>query len=194
MVQSAGRAWVDQVPARTFFSLRDLPGSPRAAESLLSRLATDDGPVQRVKPGLYWKKPPLTRFGTGSPDPAEAALIAAGPGSGPAGWSASNVLGLSTQVPPVPTVAVVGRAPKGVAGVRFTTRSNLRRIGLTPLEIAVLEVLRDPTFTELTWADVVTRLRELGRSGRIDFGRLGLAANGERRPGLRARLSELVAL
>ncbi len=189
-----GRSWVEALPARMFFTVHDVPGSARSAESLLSRLASDDGPIQRVKPGLYWKRPPPTRFGVARPDPVEAAVVAGGPGSGPTGWLATNLLGLSTQVPAIPSIAVVSRPPKGIRGVQFTARSNRRRVELSPMEVAVLEALRDyPSYTELPWPEVAARIRRLASEGRIDLARLASVAAGERRPGLRARLGEVEA-
>jgi hypothetical protein len=97
------------------------------------------------------------------PRPAEIALKVAGPGGGLAETSAVHALGLTTQVPSVDVIAVPGRAPKPVEGTRFVSRSIERRIhGLTPLEIAVLEVLRlGPTELEATWSNLDTLIRML---------------------------------
>ena len=139
--RSSVREWVSTQLPRTFFQTKDVPGSQRAVDSALSRMARDpDGPVVRVRNGLYWTKPAPTRFGTGSPDPVDAAMAVAGRGAGPAGWSATLALGLSTQVPATPTIAVVGRPPKGIDGVRFVSRSNLDRRDLTPIEVAVRDL------------------------------------------------------
>ena len=79
------RDWINAQSPRSYFWARDVPGTPRAVESALSRLTLDpDGPIVRARQGLYWVKPARTRFGTGKPDPVATALAAAGPGSGPA--------------------------------------------------------------------------------------------------------------
>jgi len=123
-----------------------------------------------------------------------AALHAAGPGAGPAGVAAANALGLSTQVPTTPTVAVVGRAPKGLASVRLVTRSNDLRRSLSPIEIAVLEVLRDhPRTTEVDWSTLRDRIRELVRQGNVDADRLVSAVRGERKPDVVDRLAEILS-
>jgi hypothetical protein len=159
-------------------------------------MASDtDGPIARVRQGLYWTKPKATRFGSGRPDTTAATLVAAGKGAGPASWSATQALGLSTQIPAVPTVAVLGRAPKGLSGVRFVGRSNLERRDLTPLEIAVLEVLRDyPDHTDpgTDWQDLRDRLATLARDGEIDPHRLMRVAGSERCAGVHDRAHRLL--
>lgn len=184
--------WVADRPARSFFIPVDVPASVAAVESSLSRLAAAGGPIQRVRQGLYWKKPPATRFGTARPDPTDAALVVAGPGAGLAGVSAANALGLSTQVARQPTIAVVGRPPKGLAGVRFTSRANPQRIRLTRLEVTVLEALRDfPALSEVSWPEARDCIRQLAADGRIDLDALAAVAAGERRAGLTGRVAEL---
>ncbi|MHB8245899.1 MAG: hypothetical protein ACYDGN_11210 [Acidimicrobiales bacterium] len=192
----AVRDWVDAQPPRSFFQVSDVPGSPRAVQTALSRMASNtDGPIARVRQGLYWTKPKATRFGSGRPDTTAATLVAAGKGAGPASWSATQALGLSTQVPAVPTVAVLGRAPKGLSGVRFVGRSNLERRDLTPLEIAVLEVLRDfPDHTDpgTDWQDLRGRLTALAHAGQISPDRVIAAAKSERRAGISDRARRLL--
>lgn len=184
--------WVADRPARSFFTPADVPGSRPAVESSLARLAAAGGPIQRVRQGLYWKKPPPTRFGTARPDPTDAAFAVAGPGAGLAGVSAVNALGLSTQVARQPTIAVVGRPPKGLSGVRFTSRANVQRILLSQLEVTVLEALRGfRAHSEVPWPEARERIRRLAVDGRIDIGKLATVAAAERRAGLRERIAEL---
>jgi len=185
--------WVDARPTRSFFASRDVPGTTSSVESALSRLARPDGPIQRVRQGLYWKKPPATVFGTARPDPTEAAFAAAGPGAGLAGASAANALGLSTQVPRQPTIAVVGRPPKGLHGVRLISRANSQRILLNHREVTVLEVLRDfPAHSELDWPDVRARILRLADEHDLDLDAVVKVAASERRAGLGARVADLV--
>lgn len=189
------RDWIDGRAARSFFVPADVPGGASVIESTLSRLASDpDGPILRVRNGLYWKKPPATRWGTGRPDPVDAVFAVAGRGAGLAGASAANALGLSTQVPVVPMVAVLGRPPKGIDGVRVTTRSNVDRVDLNHTEVAVLEALRDfPHHVDVD-ADRVRRvLRGLVANGRIDIDKVCRIAVSDRKPEVRTILSEAAA-
>jgi hypothetical protein len=187
--------WVAARPSGSFFTVRDVPGSVRAVESSLSRLAGSTGPIQRVRQGLYWKKPSATRFGTARPDPTDAAFTVAGPGAGLAGASAANALGLSTQVSRQPIIAVVGRPPKGLHGVRFTSRSNPQRIVLSQIEVTVLEALRDfPDHSELDWPAARARIRQLVADGRIDLKKVAAVGATERRPGLADRIADLASV
>jgi hypothetical protein len=133
----------------------------------MSRLAAD-GELVRVRKGLYWKGP-KTRFGMPLPRPIEIALEVAGPGAGPAGVSAAHTLGLTTQVPAVEQVAVAGRTPTPLPGVRFVSRSIERRVAaLRPLEVALIEVLRGgPTAVEVPWPTVIDTARRLAANGEI---------------------------
>lgn len=191
--RSAARDWVISRPAGTYFTTADVPGTPGSVDSMLSRLASPDGPIQRVRQGVYWRKGASTRFGSAKPDPAQIALIAAGAGAGPAGASAANSIGLSTQVPRQPHVAVVGRAPKGLRGVRITARANPHRVKLTPTEVAVLESVRDfDRYAEIPWPRACQRLRRLAADGAIDLEKLADVAGHERSAGLRDRIADLV--
>lgn len=191
--QSATRTWVMAQPAGAYFNSSDVPGSSAAVDSLLSRLARPDGPIQRVRQGVYWRKPAATRFGSARPDPERVAMAAAGPGAGPAGASAANSIGLSTQVPRRPHIAVVGRVPKGLKDVHVTARSNAMRVLLSPAEIAVLEGIRDfDRYADITWPQARQRLRRLASDGRIDLAKLADVAGHERRTGLQDRIADLV--
>lgn len=191
--RSAARDWVMSRPPGTYFTTTDVPGTPASVDSALSRLAGPDGPIQRVRQGVYWRKGASTRFGSAKPDPAQIALVAAGAGAGPAGASAANSVGLSTQVPRRPHVAVVGRAPKGLHGVRITARANPHRVLLTPTEVAVLESVRDfDRYAEIPWPRARRRLRRLAADGSIDLKKLADVASHERGAGLRDRIADLV--
>jgi len=134
----------------TFFRKSDFAGSPRAVETALGRLAAE-GELVRVRHGLYWRGT-MTRFGMTGVSALDVALAVAGPGAGPAGTSAAQMLGLTTQVPATIEVAVPGVVPRPLHGVRFRSRPFTRRERrLTPLEVAFIEVLRDPTASETGW-------------------------------------------
>ena len=90
-------------------------------------------------------------------------------------------------------IAVVGQCPKGLHGVQFTSRSNPQRIKLSPLEVTLLEVLRDfPNHGELGWPAVRALIGRLVREGRVDLKIVALVAASERRPGLTNRIDDLV--
>ena len=101
------RDQVGSTPRGSFVRSRNFPGSSSAVDMALSRLASEPGPLVRVGRGVYWKGVD-SRFGAGAPPALEAALEVAGPGSGPAGWSALRFLGPTTQVPALPQAAVPG--------------------------------------------------------------------------------------
>jgi hypothetical protein len=188
------RDWVLSQEPGTYFASADVPAPASTTAVALSRMAGPEGPVVRLRQGIYMTTGPSTRFGPLRPDPMEVALIAAGAGSGPSGASAANGVGLSTQVPRRPHVAVVGRAPKGLKGVLVTTRSNAHRILLSPLEIAVLECLRDyDRYSELPWRKGRDRIRDLSAEGSIDLERIKDVALRERRKGLGDRIADLAA-
>lgn len=162
------RRWVDRLPDRAFFDAWDVPGSSRAVESTLSRMAAD-GQIVRVRRGTYWKAPPA-RFGRRArPAPLEAGLHVGGRGAGPAGVSAARVFGLTTQVPAVERVGVPGRAPEPMRGVRFSSRPYSRReLDLNPYEVALIEVLRSfDEVAERPWTDLVAAVAEAVELGRI---------------------------
>ncbi len=192
--QSLTKSWVDALAPRTIFQTMDVPGPRRAVETALSRLASDPASsISRIRQGFYWRKPPVTRFGTGRADPMTLAMSVAGSGAGPSGLSAANDLGLTTQVPAVPTVAVVGRAPKGLSRVHFVARSNVDRVLLTRIEVSVLEVLRSyPDYVEVPWPDVQKRVRSLIASGKVDPARLAKVAWSERSSDLQNRLASVI--
>ena len=132
---------VISTPRGSFVRSADFPGSSSAVDMALSRLASATGPLVRVGRGVYWRGVD-SRFGAGAPPALEAALEVAGSGAGPAGWSALRFLGLTTQLPALPHVAVPGRQP-ALRNARVSKRSNALRVLLNPAEVAVLEVLRE---------------------------------------------------
>ena len=166
-VAGAVRAAIAAAPAGTFIRNADVPGSRAGVNTALSRLAAD-GEVVRVRNGLYWKGV-KSRFGSGIPGLLDAAIAAAGgDGAGPSGWSAAQALGLSTQVPAIPEVAVAGPVPS-LRGVRFHKRNNLARRDLSVCEIALLEALRSyPASRRSAWMSSrsgSSRWRKRGRCG-----------------------------
>jgi hypothetical protein len=191
-VAGAVRRRVEQLPDRGFLDVRDLPGSPRAVESALSRMAAE-GRLVRVRRGIYWKPPPA-RFGRRArPRPLDAALQVAGRGAGPAGVSAARVFGLTTQVPAEERVGVPGRALHPMEGVRFASRPYSRRErDLNAYEVALLEVLRDfDEVAERPWSHLVAAVGEAIDSGQIRPDRVAEAVAEEPHRQARARWQRL---
>ena len=187
------RKRVESADPGTFFRTGDFEGSTSAVETAMSRLARA-GLLKRVHRGLYWKGV-RSRFGSGRPPALAVGVELAGRrGVGPAGWTASHVLGLSTQVPSTIELSVAGRhAPSAPEGIRFHTRANLDRLDLRFHEIALLEVLRDwPTTAESDWARLLVVVRELESKGLADIERLKRSVRGEP-PRARALVSSLTA-
>lgn len=130
-----------------FWRPSDFDGSPEAVVQALHRLRTS-GELLHVRRGLYWRGT-KTLLGM-APPPADALVKAVASerrGVGPAGASAANALGLSTQVPRRPVFAVPTRVPESMpAGVDMVSRAGCRNrvtANARPAEVALLEVLRD---------------------------------------------------
>jgi hypothetical protein len=185
-VASAAKERVLSAPAGTFLRRKDFVGSDRAVETALSRLFAK-GELVRVRPGLYWVGK-RTRFGMTAPSTLDAALAIAGPGSGPSGVSAARTLGLTTQVPSVVEVAVPGKVPAPVSGVRFRSRSFARREHrLTPIEVSVIELLRYPDSSEEGWPDIRERVASLISENVVRREALDEVIRDERHRGARER-------
>ncbi len=178
------RAKVAKGSADRFWTARDLDdfGDPIQVDRALAQLA-NKGDLRRVRRGLYWRGR-QTPFGMSRP-PTSAIVraVVGGKGVGPAGLSAANDLGLTTQVPARDIVAVPHRVPRPVSQVRFVDRSGRRgRIaaGLLPVEVALLEVLGDwDRVVELDDDSAQRRVIELVSSGAVRVDRLVRAARYE---------------
>lgn len=197
------RERVRSVPDGAFVHSRDLVDEPRdrgAVDVALHRLLRDEELVQ-VRRGIYYKGR-KTRFGIMRPDPYKVALEVARAagfdrGVGPAGMSAARSLGLTTQVPTEVEVSVPGRVPRGMAQIRFSSRSPVARRDLRPLEVAVLEMLREwPRYSEESWLVFVARVRELVAHGDVAVEHVTAVARRERHASARVNAellrSELV--
>lgn len=185
VLASRGRFWEPN-----HFSL-----TPSTVHHLLGELETR-GELRRVRRGLYWRG---TRTPLGmAPPPTERLIeaLAPGPGVGPAGLSAANLLRLSTQIPRRALVAVPERAPSDTGSVAFVsraTRTGRAEAELNATEVAALEVLDDwNAVLEVTPDEAAARLSDLLRTGDLRAERLTQAATTE--PGrTRARLAALLA-
>jgi hypothetical protein len=181
------RRKVQEVPAGTFVRPADLPGTRPAVLTALSRLHAD-GELVRVRNGLYWKGL-RSRFGSGRPNLLDAAVAVVGTGAGPTGWSATQILGLSTQLPAVPEVAVAGPVPT-LEGVRFHRRNNAARHELNFFEVALMEALRSyPRYAEVGIDRVAATVRRLEAEGEADWSKIKRVARSEHSPKLRQNLA-----
>lgn len=185
---------IDRSPAGTFLRPGDISGAPRTAVHMaLSRLARQRPDLVRVAPGVYWKGRP-SRFGPVLPDAVAIGRLKAGDrGVGPAGWLAANELGLSTQVPAHPVLTTVGRPPHGLDPVTFVQRSNVARVDLSYLDIALLEVLRAyPDYVDVSWPQLVDRIKDLTARGVLHLDDVARVAARERSASLHATLDRLL--
>ncbi|WP_280295738.1 hypothetical protein [Nocardia abscessus] len=114
-------------------------------------------------------------------------------GAGLTGFSAARAFGLTTQVPAEPAMVVTGPVSSAVPGVKVSTRGNLRRLSLTSLEIAALELLRGDweTTVDQGWSALADAVGKAVAAGRLRWRELATAAEGERSPLLRENLRRL---
>lgn len=158
-VASVRRRVLESLPG-TFLRAEDFAVPCDTAVAELSHLATE-GELVKVRSGLFYRGVP-TRFGMTHPSLLDAAVAIAGIGSGPCRVAAAHLLGLTTQVPGIVDVAVPGSVPAPVVGVRFHQRPYGRcERRLSAIEVAVVEVLRDPGSIE------VSRTESFGRLSRL---------------------------
>lgn len=185
------RTRVAETPVRGFLAVGEVPGPRRAVESAFSRLALA-GELVRVRRGLYWKGP-KTRVGMAGPREVDVGLEVAGDGAGLAGVSAAHALGLTTQVPAVAEIAVPGRPPVAPHGVRFASRPYERRLRrLPPIEVALIEVLRDwPDTSEADWTELASAVRRLTAEGHVRPEVITTVVADEHHVGARARWARL---
>jgi hypothetical protein len=127
-----------------FWTISDFGESTPAVHMELHRLKAA-GELRQVRRGVYWRGRP-TRFGMAPPTQVDAVRAELGDSEavGAAGWYATNLLGLSTQVSPVEVLAVTRRPPTGFERVRFVDRSRRtgrRDQGLNDFEVTLFEAL-----------------------------------------------------
>lgn len=126
-----------------YWRVADFDGhSPTAVARELSRLAGGKE-LSHVAKGLYYR-PGRTPLGKSMPSRALVTKLTSGADLHPAGQSAANVLGLSTQNPAIGVFATIrSRRPTVVSDARVFTDRPVSRIDLTRTEASILEVLRD---------------------------------------------------
>ncbi|MGH2959759.1 MAG: DUF6088 family protein [Solirubrobacterales bacterium] len=144
----------------------------------LARLAKD-GVVVRVAPGVYYKGRD-TAIGKSRPSPARmAGQSVKHYGLKPAGISAANALGLTTQIPRTPEYATTNRnKPSSVDGRVHVLRPSSRD-RLDAREFALLEVIRTRGKHTDGEPAVFVRRITLMVTSEFDFSRLVKAAMDE---------------
>ncbi len=142
----------------TFEDFADLSAS--AVAPALSRLASR-GEIKRARKGVYYV-PRETPLGEVPPDPVALGKAISRGRSHPAGLTAANMLGLTTQVPTRVELAVEDARLTAPRGVEFRPRLRTNRRGLEPHQAALLEVLRDIRHvTDLSPLETGRRLLEV---------------------------------
>lgn len=163
-----------------FWRVDDFAFEPHAVTMELARLVRA-GELERVRRGVYWRGR-QTRFGMVGALPVEAVreLVSDREAVGAAGWYATNLLGLSTQVSPTPVVALTRRAPTGLENVRVVDRSNRsgrRDARLNETEVTVLEALEAwDRYVELDHADALAVFAGILQRDEVRVDRLVRAA------------------
>jgi hypothetical protein len=155
----------------------------------LSRLASE-GVLDRVGKGVYYHSVPTT-FGPSSPGASATAAQTLHATLHPAGLTAANVLGLTTQNPRRPEYATPAASrPTALRDAVVHTSRPADREGLGAEDGAILEILRERArSSDLSPRATVDRLLSLlGDDGRFDrLARAGLAEP----PRVRAMLGAL---
>ena len=152
-----------------FADFNGLP--PDAVAQALSRLARQ-GFVQRFSKGVYYRSRP-TAFGPSQPNRSHVQALLHRDGVFPAGVSAANLLGFTTQNPGRAEVATnrssLSRLIVGKKTVVHTRRPEAWR-GLSPEDAAFLDFLRNRgAASDLPPAQTVSRLIAMAREqGRLD--------------------------
>lgn len=168
----------------------DFPGSTSAVATALSRMAKS-GEIERVAKGAYYR-PRKTVIGRSRPSTLRVREAATRALLQPAGLTAANTLGLTTQNPAVIDLATTSSWAPGAyrSGAHVVTRRPKVRAGLAPREAAVLEVLRDRAATsDLSPRQTCERLTDIVRDPKT-FARLARVAAAEP-PRVRAMLGAL---
>jgi hypothetical protein len=165
----------------------DLPPSAVATE--LSRLARE-GELRRVGKGVYYRSTP-TSFGPSMPASSSVAAETLSAPVHPAGLSAANLLGLTTQNPRRPEYATPAPGPPtALRDALVHTGRPLERTTLTVEEGALLEILRERArSSDLSPEETTRRLLTLVEDEQR-FNRLAHAATREP-PRVRAMLGAL---
>lgn len=196
---SKSRSFADRIRRRIeaggerVWRVQDFPDLPATAVVQTYSRLSRRGTLERIGKGLYYR-PRQTTFGPSRPNPSLLReLPLKGQAIFPAGLTAANLLGLSTQVPAVEELATTGTsAPRAICGrrARVHTRRPKAWRKLTKIDGAILDLLRrrgEPS--ELSPEETAKKLLEYLRED-ARFGRLAKVAEQEP-PRVRAILGAL---
>jgi hypothetical protein len=166
---------------------KNLP--PSAVATALSRMSRK-GELQRIGKGVYYR-PVQTSFGPSIAGASAAAAQTLRAPVHPAGLSAANALGLTTQNPGKPILATPApKRPTALRNAIVHTGRPSERAKLSSEEGAVLELLRERArSSDLPAEETVWRLKA-AISDEHSFARLATAALAEP-PRVRAMLGAL---
>jgi Family of unknown function (DUF6088) len=171
---------IRRAQSRSFVHVSDLPGTNTAARKAASR-AAQSGELIPVRRGLYFKAP-TTRYGTVKPrieDIIREIFRTPNSGFGPAGHSAAQALGITTQVPATYEASAL-RKVDPIRGATLHVRSNPARAALNEREIAILEVLRSPEhFVDGGMTRLARTVHELAQTGTVRPRLIGRVVAGE---------------
>ncbi|MEK6251320.1 MAG: DUF6088 family protein [Actinomycetota bacterium] len=145
-----------------FWRVRDFADlSPSAVARTLARL-TEEGVLERPRRGLYYR-PRETRFGMSIPSAAAVAAESLRTPVQPAGLTAANVLGFTTQNPArSELVTPANNPPTAFSPAKVKTRRPEARLRLSEREGALLELLRDrASSSDLSFEETHRRLLRL---------------------------------
>lgn len=173
-----------------YWKFTDFGGLPTSAVATeLSRLA-HDGELQRISKGVYYRPVP-TSFGFSMAGATGAAAQTLRAPVHPAGLSAANALGLTTQNPKRPEYATPAPGlPTALRNAVVHTGRPAARANLSAEEGAVLEILRERArSSDLRPEQTIQRLKR-ALANEKTFARLASAAKTEP-PRVRAMLGAL---
>ncbi len=171
--------------------VEDFAGTPKAVNNELRRLV-ERGELQRVRRGVYWRGR-MSRFGMHGVDGGQAVQTVVGRDEaiGATGWNATNLLGLSTQVAPIESLAVTHRVPEGLGRVKVVSRAARtarRKAGLNGLEVTLLEALEGwDRYVEVGPAEALRRFDQVLRRHDVRIPKL-VSASATEPPVVRERL------
>ncbi len=142
----------------------DFPDFPAAAVSQALHRLERARVVSRVRKGLYYRGRE-TAFGPSTPSVVDLVALGLHSPLQPAGLTAANALGFTTQNPARPEYATSwANPPRDIAGAVIHTRRPSSRARLAPHEGAILEFLRERGRTsDLTATDTIRHLFKLLR-------------------------------
>ncbi len=166
-------SWLEELPDRSWFWSRQVPGAPSTAHVLLSRLAQDPGSVYtRIARGFYFKGHPADPLKGCSANTHWSALLHAGAGAGLRKFDGLNNLGWSSQLSARVHVSTLRRVQPFERWIRYTRHPNRLRAALTWTEVTLLEALSFLRFAEMSWPECLESIADGTSRSRLPWRRL----------------------